>query len=71
MLKRGRTTSGLYNLSVGRIKTIEVPLPSLTEQRRIVAKVESLLSLCDALAAQVVGAEEVRQRLLQVVLNGG
>ena len=32
---------------------------------------EALLALCDALAAEVVAAEEVRARLLQAVLNGG
>lgn len=39
-------------------------------KKRIVAKVESLLALCDALAAEVATAEEVRGRLLQAVLNG-
>jgi len=32
---------------------------------------EALLALCDALAAEVAAAEEVRARLLQAVLNGG
>ena len=31
---------------------------------------EALLGLCDALAAEVAAAEEVRARLLQAVLNG-
>jgi hypothetical protein len=31
-------------------------------QKRIIAKVESLLVLCDELAARVAGAEEVRGR---------
>lgn len=47
-----------------------VPLPPLAEQRRIVAKVESLLALCDKLVAEVVAAEKVRGRLLAAVLNG-
>ena len=32
---------------------------------------EALLALCDALAAEVAAAEEVRARLLQAILNGG
>jgi type I restriction enzyme S subunit len=47
-----------------------VSLPPLAEQKRIVAKVESLLAVCDALAGEVVAAEEVRGRLLAAVLNG-
>ncbi len=39
---RSRTTSGLRNLSVGRIKTIEVPVLPLIEQRRIVAYLDGL-----------------------------
>jgi len=31
---------------------------------------KALLSLCDALAAEVAAAEEIRARLLQAVLNG-
>ena len=46
-------------------------LPPFAEQKRIVAKVEALLGLYDALAAEVAAAAEVRARLLQAVLNGG
>lgn len=48
-----------------------VAFPPLAEQKRIVAKVEALLALCDGLAAEVIAAEEVRGRLLAAVLNGG
>jgi type I restriction enzyme S subunit len=44
MLERSRTTSGLFNLSVGRIKELEIPLPSLERQRRVVAEVGNLES---------------------------
>jgi type I restriction enzyme S subunit len=46
------TSSGLYTLSVGKIRQIEIPLPPLAEQRRIVAKVDDLLALVDTLEAQ-------------------
>ena len=48
-----------------------IPLPPRAEQKRIVAKVDALLALCDALAAEVAAAEEVRARLLRAVLDGG
>ena len=68
MLERSRTTSGLFNLSVGRIKTIQVPLPPPGEQRRIVAKVDELFALCDQLAGQLTSAENGREQLLEAVL---
>lgn len=46
---RSRTTSGLRSLSVGRIKQITVPVPSMSEQRRIVAYLDGLQAKVDAL----------------------
>ena len=40
------------NLSGGMIRLTRVPLPPLAEQRRIVAKVDELMVLCDRLEAQ-------------------
>lgn len=42
------STSGLHTLSVAKLKTIVLPLPSLEEQRRIVALLEDHLSRLDA-----------------------
>jgi type I restriction enzyme S subunit len=39
-------------LNLGDIHTIAVPLPPLAEQKRIVAKVDELMALCDRLEAQ-------------------
>jgi type I restriction enzyme, S subunit len=46
---QSRTTSGLRTLSVGRIKNIRVPVPSIPEQRRIVAESDALQAQVDAL----------------------
>ena len=46
---RSRTTSGLRTLSVGRIKGIHVPVPPLSEQRRIVKELDALQARVDAL----------------------
>ncbi|MBE9188634.1 restriction endonuclease subunit S [Microcoleus sp. LEGE 07076] len=49
MLNLSRTTSGLFTLSVGRIRSIEIPLPPLPEQHRIVAYFDDLQAKVDAL----------------------
>lgn len=46
-MKTGISDSGL-NLTHSRFATLEVPLPPLAEQRRIVAKIEELFSELDA-----------------------
>jgi type I restriction enzyme S subunit len=62
------TSSGLYSLSVGKIRKIEIPLPPLAEQHRIVAKVDELMALCDQLEQQLSQADQQRRRLLEAVL---
>ena len=63
------TSSGLYSLSVGKIRHIEVPLPPLAEQHRIVARVDELMALCDQLEAQLTTTEADSRRLLEAVLH--
>ena len=36
-----RTTAGQYNVSLGRLRAAEIPVPPLPEQRRIVAELEN------------------------------
>jgi type I restriction enzyme, S subunit len=45
------------------------PLAPLSEQRRIVAKVEELMALCDRLEASITAADETRRRLLDALLG--
>jgi type I restriction enzyme S subunit len=63
------TSSGLYSLSVGKIRQIEVPLPPLAEQHRIVAKVDELMALCDQLEARLTATEADSRCLLEAVLH--
>ena len=57
------------NLNLGLIRTFKIPLPPLAEQRRIVAKVDELMALCDQLEAQLSTTETDSRRLLEAVLN--
>jgi type I restriction enzyme, S subunit len=63
------TSSGLYSLSVGKIRQIMLPLPPLAEQHRIVAKVNELMSICDQLEAQLRAGETESRRYLESVLH--
>ena len=45
------------------------PLPPLAEQRRIVAKVDELMTLCNRLEASLTTGDETRGRLLESVLH--
>jgi type I restriction enzyme, S subunit len=46
-----------------------VPVPSLPEQHRIVAKVDELMALCDRLQSSLATADDIRCRLLDALLH--
>lgn len=43
----------VLNLNADKVRNVPIPLPPLAEQSRIVARVEELMRLCDALEAKV------------------
>ena len=63
------TTSGLYNLSVGKIRAISIPLPPIQEQERIVAKVDELMVLCDNLKTRLTDAQTTQIRLADAIVE--
>ncbi len=62
------TSSGLYSLSVGKIRKIEIPLPPLAEQGRIVARVNQLMALVDELESQLAASRTTAKDLLEAVV---
>lgn len=57
------------NLNLSLIRTFNIPLPPLSEQHRIIAKVDQLMALCDQLEASLVQGEQTRSKLLEAVLH--
>lgn len=63
------STSGLFTLSVSKIKSIRVPLPPLPEQERIVAEVERRFSVLDEMEQTVAHGLKRAARLRQAILH--
>jgi type I restriction enzyme S subunit len=68
-LVKGGTT--VQSLKFDEFVSQPFPLPPLAEQHRIVAKVDELMALCDALEAALRSGEELKGRVLEAVLASG
>ncbi|WP_263810298.1 MULTISPECIES: restriction endonuclease subunit S [Salinibacter] len=69
MKQRAVTTSGLYNLSVGKIRSIAIPIPPLNEQKRILEKATPLRSVCNDLEDLLSDSAEHGEQLLKAALK--
>ena len=65
---RKSSTTNVAAIYQGKLMTLPFPLPPLAEQRRIVSKVEGLMSLCDTLESHRRARECVRERASRSVL---
>jgi type I restriction enzyme S subunit len=59
----------IEGLSKKVLEQFEFPIPPLEEQHRIVAKVDELMCLCDALEAQTEASIGAHQTLVETLLN--
>ena len=58
-----------------RLETIDgkmalFPIPPLTEQRRIVEEIDSLIKMCDGLEEKIKQNKEYSEKLMGAVLRG-
>jgi type I restriction enzyme S subunit len=63
------TTVGNWGISASNLREVNIPLPPLAEQHRIIAKLDELMSLCDQLEAQLTTAQTEGRRLLEAILH--
>ena len=56
------------NLNLGLIRSFQIPLPPLGEQKRIVAKVDELMVLCDQLDANLSNSSILASKLASSVV---
>jgi len=63
------STHGTCRLETDFLQDFMIPLPPLAEQHRIVAKVDELMALCDALETDILSAADTRSRFLEATLR--
>ena len=60
----------MVHMTKEKMEQIMVPFPPLTEQRRIVARVDELMTLCDGLERDLISGQKIRTNLLEALLSG-
>ena len=74
ILKAASSTSGLFTLSINKLKSLNLAFCDLDNQSQIVQQIESRLSVCDKIEQTVdeslAKAESLRQRILKKAFEG-
>jgi type I restriction enzyme, S subunit len=58
------------HLRVGDVENLNIPLPPLAEQHRIVAKVDELMTLCDQLKSRLKTSQQTQLALAESLVEG-
>ena len=64
-----KQTTNLASINMRQVRSCPVPLPPLDEQRRIVAKVDQLMALVDALETQLAASRTAAEKLLSALIS--
>ena len=65
----GGTSSSMKNVSQSQIRGLQIPVPPLAEQHRVVAKVNELMACCDGLKARLSDAAQTRKQLADAIVE--
>jgi type I restriction enzyme, S subunit len=65
----GTTGTAQPTVALGPLRNFLVPVPPLAEQRRIVAKIDELMALCDALRVGLGDAAETQKNLADTIIE--
>ncbi|MEH7813887.1 restriction endonuclease subunit S, partial [Bacillus toyonensis] len=63
------TTAGQNTINQKNIGTTIIPIPPTSEQKRIVEKVNQLMSLCDELEMHIEQSKQESEKLMKAVLQ--
>ena len=63
-----KQTTNLASINMRQVRSCPIPIPPLAEQRRIVAKVEELMKLVDALETQLATSRTTAANLLAAIV---
>lgn len=64
-----RSTHGTCKLESSKIFSFPIPLPPFVEQRRIVARVDQLRSLCAELRQKLTAVRELQARITEALIQ--
>ena len=65
----GGTSSSMKNVSRSQVRALNIALPPLAEQHRIVAKVDELMQICDQLAAKLQHSKTTQVQLTDALVE--
>lgn len=68
VLREVKGTAGQDNLSLEQCRDLVIPIPSIEEQHRTVAKIDRLMELCDTLEQRIDSATVKQTELLSVLM---
>lgn len=63
------TSSNMPKINQNTVNSLPIPLPPITEQKRIVAKVDQLMNICNELEVKLLQSQNDNEKLMDVVVR--